>query len=295
MYVSSSTTDDCPQPCHPLSYYITDTATYFTSNATFIFMEGEHLLDSKGLVQVVINNVDNLTLRGESGHSNTDIIIRCGSNTHGLEFNNGSIINIYGITITGCGQQDIIPLTFTNITSLYIHHIRLYNSIIYSSSFDTIAGALYIYSTSVSDTTHITITNSEFTNNVVAWFGLYIYTGTDTHNIITITNSVFISNINTVLVRNGGGLFIHTGTGTHNNITITNSAFNNTIVGGNIGGGLHIYTGTGTHNIITITNSAFTNTIVGGSGGGLLIYIGTNMHNNIITIANSVVTGNTVG
>ena len=215
-YVSSSTTDDCPQPCNPLSYYIADTATYFTSNATFIFMEGEHLLDSKGLVQVVINNVDNLTLRGESGHSNTDIIIRCGSNTHGLEFNNGSIINIYGITITGCGQQDIIPLTFTNITSLYIHHIRLYNSIIYNNSFDTIAGALYIYSTSVSDTTHITITNSEFTNNIVAWFGLYIYTGTDID--------------------------------THNIITITNSAFNNTIVGGNIGGGLLIYTGTGTHN-----------------------------------------------
>ena len=74
-YVSSNINDDCPRPCHPLSYYmyINDTATYFTSNATFIFMEGEHLLDSKGSVEVVINNVDNLTLRGESGHSNTDI------------------------------------------------------------------------------------------------------------------------------------------------------------------------------------------------------------------------------
>ena len=238
-YVSLSTTDDCPQPCNPLSYYIADTATYFTSNATFIFMEGEHLLDSKGLVQVVINNVDNLTLRGESGHSNTDIIIRCGSNTHGLNFNNGSIINIYGITITGCGQQDIIPLKFANIASLYIHHIRLYNNIIHNSSFDTIAGALYIYS--VSDTTHITITNSEITNNIVALFGLYIYTGTDTHvhNIITITNSGFISNT----VRDGGGLGIYTGTGTHNIITITNSVFNNTIVGDQ-GGGLVIYIGT---------------------------------------------------
>ena len=86
-------------------------------------MEGEHLLDSKGLVQVVINNVDNLTLRGEMGHSNTDIIIRCGSNTHGLEFNNGSIIKTYGITITGCGQLDIMPLSIINITSLYIQNI----------------------------------------------------------------------------------------------------------------------------------------------------------------------------
>ena len=89
-YVSSNTTDDCPQPCHPLSYYITNTATYFTSNATFIFMEGEHLLDSKGSVQVVINNVDNLTLRGERGHSNTGIINGCSTNTHGLVFNNSN-------------------------------------------------------------------------------------------------------------------------------------------------------------------------------------------------------------
>ena len=92
-------------------------------------MEGEHLLDSKGLLKVVINNIDNLTLRGERGHSNTDIIIRCSSNTRGLEFNNGNIININGITITGCGQQDIITLSFTNIASLYVNHIILYNNI----------------------------------------------------------------------------------------------------------------------------------------------------------------------
>ena len=251
-------------------------------------MEGEHLLDSKGLVQVVINDVDNLTLRGERGHSNTDIIVRCGSNTRGLEFKDGSIINIYGITITGCGQQDIIPLSFTNIASLYIHHIRLYNNIIhvYNSSFDTIAGALYIYS--VSDTTHITITNSEITKNIVGWFGLYIYTGTDTHNIITITNSGFISNT----VGEGGGLVIHTATGTHNDITITNSTFtNNNIVGGH-GGGLLIYIDTNTHNNITIANSVVTGNTLH-IGGGLVIYTytSTNTHNNI-TIINSAFTSN---
>ena len=287
-YVSSNTTDICPQPCHPLSHYITDTATYFTSNATFIFMEGEHLLDSKGLVQVIINNVDNFTLRGESGHSNTDVIIRCGSNTHGLEFNDGSIINIYGITITGCGQ-DIVPLTFTNIASLYIHHILLYNNIIYNNS--SIPGALYIYS--VSDTTHITIANSKITNNTV---GLYIYTGTDTHNIITITNSAFN---NTVVGGDGGGLLIHIGTNTQNNITIANS-----VVTGNTvdkGGGLVIYSSltlasTNTHNNITIINSSFTNNRVG-IGGGMCIYLyyHADTYYNIIVIINSAFTNNRVG
>ena len=314
-YVSSSTTDDCPRPCHPLSYYITDTATYFTSNATFIFMEGEHLLDSKGLVQVVINNVDNLTLRGESGHSNTDIIIRCGSNTHGLEFNDGSIINIYGITITGCGQQDMVPLTFTNIASLYIHHILLYNNI-YSTSNDTAGGALYIHSISDTD---ITIINSTFISNIIAEWGggLHIQTGTDTHNNITITNSAFTGNIggglyifidtgthNDITIGNsaftnnrvdfdGGGLYIYTGTDAHNNsITITDSKLTSNTVYGN-GSGLYIYTGNGTHNSVTITNSVLINNIAYGDGGGLYIYTGNGTHNSV-TITNSISTRNIV-
>ena len=112
-------------------------------------MEGEHLLDGKGLVQVVINSVDNLTLRGERGHSDTDAIIKCSSNTRGIRFYSGNIVTIYGITITGCGQQEVSPLSFINIASLYIHHITLYNNTITSE------GALYIYC--VIDT-HITIT-----------------------------------------------------------------------------------------------------------------------------------------
>ena len=285
-YVSLATTDDCPQPCHLLSYYITDTATYFTSNATFIFMEGEHLLDSKGLVQVVINNVGNLTLRGESGHSNTGIIIRCGSNIRGLEFNNGSIINIYDIAITGCGQQDIMPLSFTSISLLYIHHIKIYNNILNSTS-NSVAGALYMHS--VSD---ITITNSTFTNNKADGngSGLSIYPGTNAHNNITITNSAFT---NTIVGDHGGGLFIYISTNTHNNITIANSVVTGNTVGK--GGGLVIlctYTSTNTHNnIITIINSAFTNNRVG-VGGGMYIRGGTdNIH---VTITNSVFTNNTV-
>lgn len=63
-YVSSSITTNCPQPCYPLSYHITNNATYFTANATFI-LEGEHLLDShsNGFVFTYIKDVDNLTLR----------------------------------------------------------------------------------------------------------------------------------------------------------------------------------------------------------------------------------------
>ena len=247
-------------------------------------MEGEYILDSKGLVEVVINNIDSLTLRG---HSDTDIIIRCGSNTRGLVFNNGRIIKIYDITITGCGKQDIIPLSFTDIASLYIHHITLYSNI-YNTTIDISGGALYIH---CARDTNVTITNSTFTNNTVNFTGggLLIYTDNGAHNNITITNSAFTNN---TVGNDGGGLLIYTDNGTHNNITITNSAFTNNTVGRN-GGGLYISTDNGAHNNVTITNSAFTNNTIGYSGGGLFIYTNTGTHNNI-TITNSAFNNNTV-
>ena len=289
-YVSSSTTDldDCPQPCHPLSYYITDTATYFTSNATFIFMEGEHRLDSKGSVRVVITNADNLTLRGESGHSNDDIIIRCSSSTRGLAFKNGSIINIYDVSITGCGQKYIPPLYFFNIASLYIHHITLHNNVYYDYIYyyPESGGILYIHC--VTDV-NVKITDSSFTNNTIGGDGgglyIYMYDGNGIHN-ITITNSTFANN---TIGRRGGGLHIY-GYAIHN-ITITNSTLKNNRVGGD-GGGLYVYCGGRYIYYITITNSTFTNNTVGGNGGGLYLY-GSVIQT--ITITNTTLKNNRVG
>ena len=277
-------------------------------------MEGEHLLDSQGSVQVVINNVDNLTLRG---HSNTDIIISCSSNTHGLVFNNSNNINIYGITITGCGQQDIMPLSLTNIASVYIHHVTLYGNILYNNS--EIGGALYMFCdtnitidnvaftnntvsgnggglviSSHNDTcSDITITDSTFISNTVGGWGgeLLIYTGNRTCNNITITNGTFTNNIITVDGW-GGQLFIDTGIGTFNNIVVTNSTFTSNIVC-RWGGGLYIYTHIDTYNNITVINSTFTNNTIDNWGGGLVIHNELHTWNNI-TITNSVFTSNMI-
>ena len=305
-YVNSATTNDCPQPCHPLSYYITNTATYFTSNATFIFMEGEHLLDSKGLVRVVINNVDNITLRGERGHSNTDvdIIIRCSNNTRGLVFINGSIITIYDITITGCGQENAPPLALYNIASIYINRIILHNNMYYGYynyyqySCDY-GGVVYIQCAHDIDA-HITITDSILTNNAIFCGGgifiLLFSAGTDMHNNITITDSTFTNNI---IEIDGGGLYIISMTDAHSNITIINSIFtSNTfdIVTSGNGGGLYIYSMTDAHNNITITDSIFTGNAVSGDGGGLYIKSSTNVDNNISitesTFADNTISGN---
>ena len=253
-------------------------------------MEGEHKLNSNGSTQdsgstqAVINNVDNLTLRGERNHSSTDIIIRCSSNTRGIVFNNGSIINIYGITITGCGQQDIAALLFINIASLYIHHITVYNNT-YNTS--TGRGIMYIHCVNNKHNI-ITIANSTFINNIVGYGGgLFIGTDTDSHNNINITDSTFTNN---TVGNDGGGLLICTDA--HDNVTITNSAITNNAVDHD-GGGLNIYINNDAHSNILITNSSFTNNKVGGYGGGLIISVLPNAQDNII-ITNSTFTKNSV-
>ena len=283
-YVSSSTTNHCPQQCHSLSYYVIHTATYFTSNATFVFMEGEHLLDSKGLVQVNINNVDNLTLRGERGHSNIDATIKCSSKTRGLMFSNSNIINIYGIIITGCGQQDTVPLSFINVISLYIHHITLCNNTYNTSNYD--GDLLYIY---CATDTLIAITDSTFTNNIIGGNGYGLFITSDNGIQITITNIVFT---NTIIGGDGGGVCIMLATDAHKDIVVTNSMFTNNIVGGD-GGGLLITDSTYKGNVtITCTSSIFTSNTVGGYGGGLYINSGTDTN---IIITNSAFSNNRVG
>ena len=146
------------------------------------------------------------------------------------------------------------------------------------------------YTLALVHTTIITITNSAFTNTIVGGSGggLLIHIGTNTHNNITIANSVATGNT----VGKGGGLVIYTytSTNTHNNITIINSTFTNNRVGAGGGMCIYLYYHADTHyNIIVIINSVFTNNRVG-VGGGMCISGGTDN----ITITNSVFTNNTV-
>ena len=175
-------------------------------------MKGEHLLDSDFYIQVhavFIYDADNLTLRGDRDHSNTDVIIRCSSNINALVFDNCSI-NIYSITITGCGHQGFHSLTLLNVITLQILNVKFidnnkgfylttktgaYNNItIINSTFIQNYDGLYIDSQIVTDThDYITITNSTFTKNY--WSGIYIYSNTNKHSDIVVTNSSFTDNV----------------------------------------------------------------------------------------------------
>ena len=137
----------CPpdQTCHNLSYYVSQPDHYFTSNAEFIFLEGEHRLNREEIVSV--SKVDNLTLRGEgqwvAGSEETVMqstaIIHCSKAKGGFFFTNSFIITIRTLTFKNCGGYHILPssyihqyhpaaIAFDIISDLILVHISVLNS-----------------------------------------------------------------------------------------------------------------------------------------------------------------------
>ena len=124
--------------------------------------------------------------------------------------------------------------------------------------------------------------NGVFTNNtvVISEVDCTYTSGTDTHNIITITSSVFTNN--TVGYLHGGGLYILSGTDTHNNITITNSIFTHTGTSSDrTQGGLVVYCNSNMPTNIGIANSKFT----GNYGSGVLLLYNVHVIFSQVTIS----------
>ena len=104
----------CPphQICHNLSYYISQPSSYFISDTTIIFLEGEHSFDREDPILVI--NVHNLTLKGQgqwpvAGAEETvmqsTVIINCTRGRGGFYFETSHNITVEGLTVVNCGLQ----------------------------------------------------------------------------------------------------------------------------------------------------------------------------------------------
>ena len=121
----------CPphQICHNLSYYISQPDSYFTSDTTIIFLEGEHSFDREDLVHV--SNVHNLTLKGQgqwpvAGAEETvmqsTVIINCTRGRGGFYFDTSHNITVEGLTVVNCGGLDNgAVFYFSTVQSLIFH------------------------------------------------------------------------------------------------------------------------------------------------------------------------------
>ena len=90
---------DCPSgdsPCHSLQYYANHSS--FTNNSRFLFLEGEHHLDSV----VTISNVANLSLVGLS----SGVEILCKSVPSGFHVEKFMEFNIENMAITSCTRSE---------------------------------------------------------------------------------------------------------------------------------------------------------------------------------------------
>ena len=98
-YVSSATDSACPStPCHNFSQYIQNSETYFTSNTTFIFSPGDHIVEAK----VLIANVSTLKLIGSNLRISSRILCTLPA---GFALRNVSNSEFTALEFISCGLQ----------------------------------------------------------------------------------------------------------------------------------------------------------------------------------------------
>ena len=112
-------------PCHNLSFYIADYASYFIDNTIFYFLEGTHTLQDT----LEISDVNNITLQGlgeieqgfhETIMQSTSVIMCSDNNRAGIEFTNCVDVAIKSLTVANCGLA-------TNISDQRLYSGQLYS------------------------------------------------------------------------------------------------------------------------------------------------------------------------
>ena len=152
----------CPlhQICHNLSYYISQPNSYFTSDTTIVFLEGEHSFDDF----VNVSNVHNLTLKGQgqwpvAGAEETvmqsTVILTCIRGSGGFYFATSHNITVEGLTIVNCGRFSYNSIAavmyFNTVNSLVfrknsIQHMTGYGSFFHNCDNATITNSSYYHS-----------------------------------------------------------------------------------------------------------------------------------------------------
>ena len=112
-------------PCHNLSFYIADYASFFIDNTIFYFLEGTHTLHDT----LEISDVNNITLQGlgeieqgfhETIMQSTSVIMCSDNNRAGIEFTNCVDVAIKSLTVANCGLA-------TNISDQRLYSGQLYS------------------------------------------------------------------------------------------------------------------------------------------------------------------------
>ena len=209
----------CPphQICHNLSYYISQPDSYFTSDNTIIFLEGEHSFDREDLVHV--SNVHNLTLKGQgqwpvAGAEETvmqsTVIINCTRGRGGFYFNISRNITVEGLTVVNCGVHISrrVVFYFSTVQSLFFHknsiqHMTGYGLLVLNCDNVIVTNCSYYHSAVMCN-----ITNSTCGGGVgIVYNTQYSNTGYTLE--LTHSNMTKCCNYD-YIYRGGGGIYLST-------------------------------------------------------------------------------------
>lgn len=109
-------TTDCPSPCRPFQYYVDH--SNFTNNSKFLFLEGEHHLDTL----VDIQNVANLSLVGADSGGN----ILCRSVGSGFHFGAAVGLVLNNIAVENCSNARGYSIELTAGSDLILNRISIF-------------------------------------------------------------------------------------------------------------------------------------------------------------------------
>ena len=214
-------TDECPSgdsPCHSLQYYANHSS--FTNNNRFLFLEGQHDLDSV----VEIRNVVNLSLVGASSR----VKIACNSLPTGFYMENFNLLSFEYLTLSNCRGVNNSALYMIAGSEVIVSHVTISTmsegdaqivavnvmglfSVMYCDNTGSHNGSLLV-NYSVRDCNRPCLFN--FSNNILT--GLFLDVNcSDVH--ISITDSLFQFYL---------PLGIQFDVSTRNSIFINNSQFN---------------------------------------------------------------------
>ena len=135
-FVKPNESTQCPAlPCHTLSYFLENTARYFTSNTRISFLNGVHEINKSGVL--LIQNAFSLTLSGYKMTGSNAAKIICMQPAI-LMFNNMANLVISHLSVLYCGypvlqfvngkEPSSAALYFLNIISLKLSNISVENS-----------------------------------------------------------------------------------------------------------------------------------------------------------------------
>ena len=218
-------TTECPSgdsPCRSLQYYANHSS--FTNNSRFLFLEGEHHLDSVVEISDVANlslvsgaslgvkilcksissgfhikqfinlSVKNIELSNCSGYGNATMHLATGSE---VSLDHITITNTSGYDASGVRAIDVVgSLSISNFTSMQGDKIQVSYSVCNAPSYLMFSHNSFNSELSLGiecSDVHLVIADSAFQNDKIT--GLSVYFDIVTKNTITITNTVFNSAI----------------------------------------------------------------------------------------------------